>query len=119
MTAARCRRCGRTLTAPAGVLSGYGPRCAGLYLETLQAEQAAMPAVVDGVLSAVALVTAEVQRVDVGLADLVEDADVAGVVRTLVTMVARLLLIRAEPPEAPLRRLAEYAVQRHSAGGDR
>lgn len=116
MTGARCRRCGRPLSAPAAVLSGYGRRCAGLRLETLQAE---MPTVVDGMLSAVALVTAEVQRVDVGLADLVEDADLVGVVRTLVTMVARLLLIRAEPPEAPLRRLAEYAVQRHAGGGAR
>lgn len=119
MTGARCRRCGRPLSAPAAVLSGYGPRCAGLHLETLRAEQAVMPAVVDGVLSAVALVTAEVQRVDVGLADLVEDADLVGVVRTLVTMVARLLLLRGEPPEAPLQRLAEYAVQRHAEGGAR
>lgn len=116
MTATRCRRCGRPLRSAASVLSGYGTRCAGLHLETLHAE---MPTVVNGMLSAVALVTAEVQRVDVGLADLVEDADLVGVVRTLVTMVARLLLLRAEPPEAPLQRLAEYAVKRHTEGGAR
>lgn len=119
MTATRCRRCGRPLSAPAAVLSGYGARCAGLHLEMLRAEQAVMPAVVDGVLSAVALVTAEVERVNVGTADLVEDADLFGVVRTLVTMVAKLLLIGAEPPEGPLQRLAEYAVQRHVEGGAR
>lgn len=102
----RCRGCGRPLNSAVSLLAGYGPRCARRRWEAQETGRNAAPAM----LSAVALVTAEIQRLDAGAVDLLEDVDPAAVIRCLSVIAARLLRFYPERGLEPLHRLAAFAV---------
>lgn len=106
MTGARCRGCGRPLTSAVSLLAGYGPRCAGRRWKARNDNRNAAPAM----LTAVALVTAELQNLGAGTVDLMDDVDPAAVIRCLSAIAARLLVFYPENGLEPLQRLAAFTV---------
>lgn len=100
----RCQGCGRPLTSAVSLLAGYGPRCAGRRWKAQNADRNA------AMLSAVALVTAELQNLEAGTVDLMDDVDPAAVIRCLSTIAARLLAFYPKRGLEPLQQLAAFAV---------
>lgn len=105
-TPQRCRGCGRPLTSAVSLLVGYGPRCAARRWKARNDDKNAASAM----LSAVALVNAEIQNLDAASVNLMDGIDPAAVIRCLSAIAARLLVFYPERGLEPLQQLAAFAV---------